>query len=264
MRVSTRAPHAEEFRSFASIVRDHDGVEAFGEASQRDVYEDRPARYLALYDDGLVALAVMGRQGTELAVHPDYRRSGIGTELIAHVTETVTPKVWANGNGPGAQALARIAGLEPVRSVVKMVWTASELPVSSDVTPLDAGDVEEFVAVNNAAFADHPDQGGLTAEEFAKRGGEVLVAKIDGRIAGFAWIKTDPAELYVLGVSPDFQGRGLGKTLTRAALSELVGRGADSVQLFCSGSDERALGLYDAMGFEAIRTDVMYGAPTSD
>lgn len=261
MRVSSRKPELTDFTPFALAVADADGVEAFGEASIRDIAEDRPARYMAVYDDELIALAVMGREGTELAVHPDHRGSGWGGELVGHVTATVEPKIWAHGNLPAAARLARAAGLVAGRELVKMQagFEADQAdhglqlrrPVSDD----------EIADLNALIFADHPEQGAMTVADVPPRGGEIMIAIEDEKPAGFYWIQRDPAELYVMGVHPAFQGRGLAARLTRAALVDLAGGGAQSVTLFVDGENERAVKAYEKVGFESIRSDIMYVAP---
>ena len=88
------------------------------------------------------------------------------------------------------------------------------------------------MAVNNRAFATHPEQGGWSVEELVEREQEewfdpagLLLYEVDGRLAGSCWTKihrdTDPplGEIYVISVNPDFQGRGLGRSLTVAGLS---------------------------------------------
>ncbi|WP_284012987.1 GNAT family N-acetyltransferase [Halobaculum litoreum] len=56
-----------------------------------------------------------------------------------------------------------------------------------------------------------------------------------------------------LAVRPDTQGRGLGRRLLRAALSELAAAGASVVKLEVRESNHRAQELYDDEGFEPAR-----------
>ena len=74
---------------------------------------------------------------------------------------------------------------------------------------------------------------------------------------GFHWTKIHPAptgvaphgEVYVLGVDPDAQGRGLGKALTLAGLAHLRERGVDHVLLYVEADNDPAVSLYRRVGF---------------
>lgn len=265
MRASTRRPDPSAFETFAEVVRSADGVEAFGEASFRDIREDRPARYVALYDPELIGLAVMGREGTELAVHPDRRREGFGRLLAEQAIDLARPlALWAHGNGEPARGLAASLGLEPVRELVQMRFDG-EAPDLDDIhqraeergitlRPYADADAESLVELNAQAFVSHPEQGQMSAMDIGARGGEITLALSEDELVGFLWIQRDPPELYVLGVAPIFQGRGLGSLLTELAVADL----GEPTLLFVEGDNEPALKAYERAGFHRIRTDIQY------
>lgn len=264
MRISTARPKTEEFKEFAALVEKNDGVEAFGEASHRDVAEDRPARYMALYDDGLVAVACMGKEGSELAVHPAYRGQGIGRELVEHVSQTVKPmRLWSHGNLPAAQALAASSRLVVVRELQQLSKDLSDATRPADrddvvLRPYTDADADALVAVNARAFADHPEQGAMVAEDIPASGGEISLAISADRVVGYYWLQREPAELYVLGIDPDWQGRGLGGWLTGHCLADLAEGGAASVMLYVEGDNTAALTTYERAGFTLARSDIQY------
>ncbi|WP_182353226.1 mycothiol synthase [Flaviflexus huanghaiensis] len=264
MRISTARPDIDGFRAFAARVEKHDGVEAYGEASYRDVAEDRPARYLAIYDDGLVGLACMGREGSELAVHPDHRGQGLGRQLVEHVSQTVSPmRLWSHGNLPAAAALAASTGLVGVRELLQLSRRLDDAvrPADRDDVSLRSfkeADAAALVAANARAFADHPEQGAMTVADIPARGGEITVAEAGGEIVGFYWLQRDPAELYVLGVDPSWQGKGLGGWLTAHCLADLADGGAEHVALYVEGDNTPARATYERAGFTVARTDVQY------
>lgn len=264
MRISTARPDVEGFTAFAALIEKNDGVEAFGEASHRDVAEDRPARYLAIYDDELVALACMGKEGSELAVHPDHRSQGLGRQLVEHVSQTVSPmRLWSHGSLPAATALAASTGLAVVRELLQLsrpLDDASRPAGRDDVVlrPYTESDAPALVAVNARAFADHPEQGAMTEADIPASGGEITVAESGGEIVGYYWLQRDPAELYVLGVDPSWQGKGLGGWLTGHCLADLADGGADEVMLYVEGDNTPALATYERAGFTVARRDVQY------
>src|SRR5699024_7391874 len=75
----------------------------------------------------LVGYAVVDGEGSgELCVHPAHRRRGLGRELLETVLgERPDAALWAHGDLPGAQALARSAGLRVTRELWQM---GRELP----------------------------------------------------------------------------------------------------------------------------------------
>ena len=127
-------------------------------------------------------------------------------------------------------------------------------------------------AVNAAAFAHHPEQGALDATGLAVRMSEdwfdpdgLIVAVEDGRMLGFHWTKKvgQTGEVYVIGVDPAAQGRGLGKLLLQAGLDHLTKAGCHSVILYVDSADTVAVGMYASAGFGVAHRDVLY-VPASE
>jgi mycothiol synthase len=65
-------------------------------------------------------------------------------------------------------------------------------------------------------------------------------------------------EVYVVGVHPQYQGRGLGRPLTALGLAHLASLGLDEVDLYVDGDNAAAIHTYTALGFRSIMVDVMY------
>jgi mycothiol synthase len=131
-------------------------------------------------------------------------------------------------------------------------------------------DADELLRVNAAAFASHPEQGAMDAANLAERMAEpwfdpagLLLAADGDRLLGFHWTKQhSPAlgEVYVVGIDPAAQGRGLGKLLTLAGLHHLAGRGVDEVLLYVESDNAPAVAVYAGLGFGHAPADthVMY------
>jgi mycothiol synthase len=66
--------------------------------------------------------------------------------------------------------------------------------------------------------------------------------------------------VYVVGIDPAAQGRGLGKLLTLAGLHHLAGRGVDEVLLYVESDNAPAVAVYAGLGFAHAPADthVMY------
>jgi mycothiol synthase len=234
----------------------------------------------------------------ELVVHPMSRRRGIGRALVTALAEAAATsdpdgrmRLWAHGDHPSATALALSLGFERYRVLFQLRRSlfspvpAPEFPPEVTLRPFDVGrDDEEWVRVNARAFAHHPDQGRWTINDLHVRMAEpwfdpdgFLLAMRDDKMLGFHWTKvhgslrTDRAlddgaehdhdpigEVYVLGVDPDARGVGLGAALTEAGLRYLRSRGLDQVMLYVDESNNRAVDLYQGVGFMRWATDVCF------
>jgi mycothiol synthase len=227
----------------------------------------------------------------ELVVDPAARRQGTGRALVDAVfAEAPGARLWAHGRLPAAQALAAATGLEAVRELHKMARplgeadldpAASALPAGFSARPFVPGqDEQAWLATNAAAFAHHPEQGRLTLADLRERmdqpwfdaAGFILVEAdgSPGEVAAFHWTKVDPeqrssldpsrtaGEVYVVGVHPAYQGRGLGRPVTALGLAHLAGLGLPEVVLYVDGDNQAAIRTYTGLGFHSIMVDVMY------
>jgi len=210
----------------------------------------------------------------ELVVSPEARRRGVGSALLSQLPGAV--RVWSHAIGAAAGAadgFARARGLEPVRSLHVMgrslvdgpPWPSATVPERYAVRHFEPGrDEDAWVAVNAAAFADHPEQGALTRRDLEQRmaqpwwdpEGLILVVEADDgdRIAAFHWTKVDPpegdtGEVYAVGVAPDRQGEGLGRAVTVLGLDHLRSRGLHDVVLYVDEDNLAAVHTYTGLGF---------------
>ncbi|MFZ5847248.1 MAG: mycothiol synthase [Actinomycetota bacterium] len=219
-----------------------------------------------------------------LVVAPGARRAGIGRALAEAALATVEGRAvtaWSHGNHPAGSRLAEALGFRRVRDL----WVMRR-PLTDDrplpelngaggtvVRPFEPGrDEEAFLALNAAAFAQHPEQGSMTRADLEQRMAEpwfdpagffVAEDAETGRMLGFHWTKVHDdrvGEVYVVGISPDAQGRGLGRLLTLTGLHHLGDRGLAEVILYVEADNAPAVAVYSKLGFTHAPedTDVMY------
>ena len=223
----------------------------------------------------------------ELVVHPDHRKSGLGKELLSKSKEICGSKMrlWAHGDLSVAQKLAEENGLERIRTVIQMRKSLADLhPQQHNFqirTFLPGIDNEEWLALNNQLFKDHPEQGGWSIKDLQTRLAEswfdpagFFVATENSKLTGFTWTKIhgghshehedqteqhdhDPiGEIYITAVATS--GTGLGKVLTQTALAYLKANGLTTAMLYVDSDNQAALNLYKSLGFAESGQDVMY------
>ena len=239
--------------------------------------------------------AVAG-SSAELAVAPAARGRGLGRALVQAAlggTPDGRLRLWAHGDLPAAAALAASMGFGRGRVLLQMRRSLVESPARTALPEgivvrafVPGEDEQAWTDLNNRAFIDHPDQGGWEVHEVQLREKEpwfdpegFFLAERAGRLVGFHWTKVhgspqphSPAEggpveahghapigeVYILGVDPSEQGRGLGKALTTHGLRSLRQRGLDSVLLYVDEANTAAVNNYEALGFTRHAVDVMY------
>ena len=296
--VSThRLPQAEVAHVLAVAGRaaSVDGVEAISEAFRLALTSPHASlTHVIAYagessPDAVVGYAVRDASGSgELVVDPESRRQGVGRALLSALLDGGASGVWAHGDLPPAQGLAADAGLVPTRElhVMSRPLTGSDavdpvLPEGFSVRPFEPGrDEQAWLEVNGLAFASHPEQGSITLEDLLERMAQVwfdpagfllvedTTATSDGGahpLAAFHWTKREPdsptGEVYVVGVHPAYQGRGLAGPLTGLGTAYLARQGCTEVELYVDGDNTRALATYRRAGFEDAAIHVVYGRP---
>lgn len=218
----------------------------------------------------------------EVLIHPSLagRTADLGAPLLGALLRWAASHgaghvhYWATAATPAHAELAARCGLLPHRTLHQMQRPLpADAPKPIELRPFRRGEDEDAVLeVNSAAFATHPDQGGMTREVLEDRLDQpwfdpegFLLHERDGRLAGFCWTKlftgTKPVlgEIHIICVHPDFVGHGLGKSLVLAGLAYLHERGADMGMLFVEGDNDAALDLYRGLGFTVTRTDQAFG-----
>jgi len=237
-------------------------------------------------DGRLIGYAQLSRGhntwGLELVISPDHRLPGhdVGSNLLDAALDEVRRlggghiHLWVPKPTAATDALAAASGLGRGRDLLQMrrALPLHDAGLRVVTRPFEPGrDEEAWLTVNNRAFASHPEQGDWSLDTLLEREAEpwfdphgFRLHERDGRLAASCWTKVHrderPAlgEIYVISVDPDFQGLGLGRALVLAGLDHLSAIGLTVGMLYVDASNQTAVGLYRALGFEQDHVDRAY------
>jgi mycothiol synthase len=301
---SLPAAAADQVRALAAAAAAADGVGPLSEQARLLLRPGAPRGHHLVAEDGTGAVAgyaaldideTAGWRGqAEVVVDPARRRRGVATALAGELSAAAGRRqparlgVWAHGDHPAAAHLAERFGFARDRVLWQMSLPRAEAerlpeprpPAGVVIRAFTVGaDEPEWLRVNAAAFATHPEQGRWTIDDLRTRESEpwfdptgFFVAERDGQMVGFHWTKVDPSaepdgprgEVYVVGVRPDAAGGGLGRALTLIGVRDLVERGVSAVDLYVDEGNAPAVRMYERIGFAKVIADVSYGRTFQD
>ena len=241
-----------EIRDLIAAAKEADGVAPVGDQVLRELPHDRTRHLLALDGDAVVGYLDLApatdeaRRWRSSSSIRDARRRGIGSAMVrAALAEGGDgTRIWAHGN------------LEPARATAAALGLGGRSRAAADAAPADrpaAGrrfrDGVRIDTYSRPGRRRRAAAGQQRRVRLASRAG-----RLDGRrhrrasrravvrprrvcswpfdeqtgeLLGFHWTKVhndDLGEVYVVGVDPAAQGRGIGATLTLIGLHHLAER----------------------------------------
>ena len=220
-------------------------------------------------------------------VHPEHRRKGLAKKLLGYATrrakELKVKVVHVNirqDNIVAKKVLSRL-GFRVVRRILELRRSLYEirLPDATDNTysyhHLQPGEEDKLTQIQNRCFTGTWGYNPNTIEDviyyinLSHRSLEDVVLICEGdKPIGYCWTEIScEAEaaksekkgcIYMLGVDPDYRGRGIGKVALLAGLSYLKSKGVRVVELTVDSENEVACALYHSVGFKLWTNSLWY------
>ncbi|HVB50249.1 MAG TPA: GNAT family N-acetyltransferase [Acidimicrobiales bacterium] len=243
------------------------GREAIDEGRRRTVVHGWRAQHWLYYDGAELRKYAMSTGDDHAVV--EMCGGDFEEDLLTHLLAVHEVVDWWTR---GPQTCAYINGkvtrmLELLR--VKLPVDVAAVPAGAILRNFEAHrDEGAWLEQNNAAFANHPEQGAWHQLDLDERTQEpwfdpsgFLLLEIDGRVAASCWTKVHElhpdrfGEIYVVSVHPDFQHHHLGRVMVTQGLNVLWRKGVSDAVLFVDESNESAKKLYASLGFRLERED---------
>ena len=240
------------------------GREALDETRRRTVVHGWRGEHWLLHEDNHIVqyALVQGQQHATL----EMCGGGFDETLLHLVLELHDVVDWWTRDSDGAQE-----NVVRTLQLLRINLPVPEVPVPEGFvlrTFVAGFDESAWLDQNNAAFADHPEQGAWLLDDLEARIHEpwfdpsgFLILESDGRIAASCWTKVHElhpdrfGEIYVISVDPQFQGHALGRVMLSQGLRSLRQRGVHRAILFVDADNDVAQRLYRNFGFELERED---------
>lgn len=228
----------------------------------------------------------IGRAVLQYLIHPEQRLKGITEKLVECAVERAeklrAEKVQVNlpqDNEDGKRLFEKI-GFRFVRRFLEMTLNLS-IDRQSEVPSNDypcrlmlEGEIEKLTKLQNRSFLNTWGFNPNTTEEIIYRihlpnaSFEDITFCFDGNEPiAYCWARIFEKEaategktgrINMVGVDPDYRGKGLGKMVLVAGLTNLKSRGVRIVDLTVDGENYVARALYESLGFKRRTSSLWY------
>ncbi len=229
----------------------------------------------------------IGRVVLKWLVHPKHREGSLSAmfldRAISRTRELGILSIHANisQDSPMAKQLLTAMGFTFIRRFLELRLDLSKtlLPeigkICPPCRPFRPGEEERLTQLQNRSFAGSWGYNANTVEGIAYRlhlpdasPEDIILALDSNKPIGYCWTRVNiwknknsggsAGRIYMLGVDPDYRGRGLGRQLLVAGLSYLKSKGLRGVELTVDSENKGACVLYKSVGFNLWTSSLWY------
>lgn len=134
------------------------------------------------------------------------------------------------------------------------------------VEPMGEQDVGAVVEIERRSFPVTWPEGSFLRELKENRCARYLVARLKGRVVGYAgaWVILEEAHVTTMAIAPEARGKGLGKLLFWHLMDLALREGSKWATLEVRADNQAALRLYRDFGFTRVGLRRRYYADDAD
>jgi ribosomal protein S18 acetylase RimI-like enzyme len=243
-----------------------EAVTAWETVPERGLYTE-----FLCYDEkqliGYMGISNFGNSPLEVngMVHPNYRRRGIFSKLFQlvivswHELENRGLLLLTDRLAEAGQQFVKAQGGTYSHTEYEMVLKnlavddlIQGMIVLRKATNRDAGEI----AYQNSLYfcCDYDESQMVMPEDEEARGMRTYLAEYQHKIVGKVCIEVDRnvGGIYGLGVLPSYRGRSFSRIILQKAIQMLMDAHVTLIKLQVEANNEKALGLYQSVGFETV------------
>lgn len=246
---------------------------------EQDLFVAIKASSLIGYMDVMPELGI-GRVILDCWLYPEHRRKGLATKLLSHAMRRArelgagVAHVNVMENNEVARAVLSRLGFKCVRQFLefklgidRLRWQEAH-QAAQKCCHLRDDEETKLTRIQNRCFGGtwgyHPN----TVAEITYRTNlshfspeDVILTCEGDELVGYCWTEiTSEREgrIYMLGVVPDYRGKGIGRRLLLAGLAHLSSKGIGVAVLTVDSENKAARSLYESVGFEFWKGSLWY------
>lgn len=218
-------------------------------------------------------------------IHPEHRRKGLATRLFdqaqQRASELKARAIRASirqDNTTAKKTLLKL-GFRRAREYfhLELETAGSQLPetegLAVSLRPLQSHEAALLTELQNRCFTGAWEFNPNTVEEIARTINspfcspeDILLACDGDRAIGYCWTMVLPAisgqpargQILMLGIDPDYRGRGLGRAVLLAGLAHLANKGVQIIELTVDSENKAAFSMYKSLGFKVSSVSLWY------
>ena len=251
---------------------------------EQDLFVAEIARKIAGFMDVTPELNTR-RVILDCLVHPEHRGKGLAKKLLSYALrrakelQAKVAHVNIRQDNAVAKSVLPKLGFRIVRQYLEFRLPLSDLPDTAhniySCRPLQPGEEDKLTQLQNRCFAGtwgynpNTTEGIVYSVNLSNCSPEDIFLTCEGdKLIGYCWTRINceaeaangerKGRIHMIGVDPDYRGRGTGKIVLLAGLSYLKNKGVRVVELTVDSKNEAACALYRSTGFKNWSSSLWY------